>query len=70
MNIEARERRIWEALEYEDGEYDMFERISTAYYGKQYYFLQDDESVYSRASHKYMTFRDAVDEFLKEICGE
>lgn len=70
MNIEARNRGIWEALEYDDGEYDMFEQISTAYHGKQYYFLQDNEMVYSRASGKYMTLREAVDEFVKEMCGE
>lgn len=67
MNIEARKRKIWEALEYADGEWDMFELISTAYYGKQCYFLQDNEMVYSRASGKYMTFSEAVDEFLREI---
>lgn len=53
-----------------DGEWDMFELISTAYYGKQYYFLQDNEMVYSRASGKYMTFWEAVDEFIKEVSGD
>lgn len=67
MVWEARVRDIGEALDYEDGEWDMFELISTAYHGKQYYFLQDNEMVYSRASGKYMTFSEAVDEFVKEI---
>lgn len=67
MNLEARMREIYEAMDYEDGEWDMFKLITSVYYGKQYYFLQDNELVYSRASGKYMTFQQAVDEFLKEV---
>lgn len=47
MVWDARERGIGEALDYEDGEFDMFERISTAYHGKQYYFLQENGKVYN-----------------------
>ena len=51
------------------GEWDMFELITSAYFGKQYYFLQEDGIVYSRQSCKYMTRDKAIQEFL-DIIGE
>ena len=53
--------------EYERGQYDMFELITSAYYGKQYYFLQDNGMVYSRACGKEITFSEAVSENMGEI---
>ena len=35
--------------------------------GKQYYFLEKDERVYSRYSHQYMNFQDALSEFCSCI---
>ena len=58
---------------YEQGKWDMFELISSVYYGKQYYFLNDhpkwgdDERVYSRMSHKNMSIREAYDEFFEAV---
>ena len=52
---------------YEQGRWDMFEEISTAWNGKQAYFLQVDGSVYSRVSMKYMSVEDAIDEFKKRL---
>lgn len=52
---------------YEDGLWDMFVRISTAYHGKQYYFREDSGTVYSRDSHKELTFVEAEFEFLSRI---
>ena len=49
------------------GEWDMFELITSTYYGKQYYFLEGNGIVYSRASQKVMTMEDAIDEFLRQI---
>lgn len=50
------------------GEWDMFELITSTWYGKQYYFLQDDnEIVYSRSSGKYMSVDKAIEEFLSAI---
>lgn len=49
------------------GEWDMFELITSTWYGKQYYFMQDDEIVYSRASGKCMSVDKAIDEFLSAI---
>lgn len=49
------------------GEWDMFELITSAWYGKQYYFKQSNDIVYSRLYHKYMTVDEAIIEFLGEI---
>ena len=51
------------------GEWDMFELITSAYFGKQYYFVEENGLVYSRETHKYMTKDDAIREFL-DIIGE
>ena len=53
--------------QYELGQWDMFVTLSSAWYGKQYYFMQDNGLVYSRKSHLTMTKDDALNEFLKEI---
>lgn len=47
--------------------YEMFELISGVYFGKQYYFEDKNDMVYSRLSHSYMIKDDALDEFLDEI---
>ena len=47
-----------------DGEWEMFNLITSTYYGKQYYFLNKDGSVYSRDSHTNMSRDEAVNEFL------
>ena len=47
--------------------YEMFELISGVYFGKQYYFEDNNDMVYSRLSHSYMTKYDALKEFLDEI---
>lgn len=66
-------RRVIEELptidipERKDDAWNMFELVTSVYYGKQYYFLQDDGLVYSRASYKYMTEDAAIDEFLDAI---
>lgn len=52
------------------GEWDMFQRMTTAYYWKQCYFLQKNGLVYSRVSHTTMTRDDAIKEFLNEIYND
>ena len=47
--------------------YEMFELISGVYFGKQYYFKDNNDMVYSRFSNSYMTKDDALNEFLDEI---
>lgn len=53
--------------EYERGRFDMFNLISSVWYGKQCYSMQDDGTVYSRYSGKYMSAEDAYSEFLEKI---
>ena len=48
--------------------WEMFLLITNVYYGKQYYFRESNGIVYSRASNKYMTVDEAVQEFL-DILG-
>ena len=55
---------------YADGRWEMFISITNAYFGKQYYFVQDNGKVYSRQSGEYLTHDEAVNEFLKEIGEE
>ena len=53
--------------EYEKGQWEMFEEITSAIHGKQYYFLEEDGMAWSRYSHKYMTRDEAYAEFYKWI---
>ena len=55
---------------YAQGEWDMFELITSIWYGKQYYFEDFGagiEMVYSRASHKSMKREEAYKEFFDFI---
>lgn len=51
----------------EDSRFDMFNLISSAWHGKQYYFLQDNGMVYSRESCKEMTFDQVIEEFIGRL---
>lgn len=53
--------------EYEKGQWDMFVWLSSAWWGKQYYFLQDNGIAYSRKRGKYMSRDEAYIEFANEI---
>ena len=53
--------------EYKEGQWDMFELITNAYFGKQYYFPQDNGTIYSRYSGTYITREEAVKQFLDEL---
>ena len=52
-----------------DGEWEMFDLISSAYYGKGMYFKQDNGIVYSRYSNNYMSVDEAIREFVSLIDG-
>ena len=54
----------------ESSRWELFEELSTAYYGKQMYGLNDDGTVYSRYSCDTMSFEQAVDEFRRLIADE
>lgn len=55
--------------EHERGEWDMFVLLSSAWYGKQAYFIQypKKDTVYSRISGKYMTVQEAIKEFVDRL---
>ena len=54
---------------YSDGEWELFELITAAYYGKQYYSLQENGLVYSRLRGISVTKDEAISEFLGAIGG-
>lgn len=60
-------KRIAEATMEDPREWELFSLISAVWYGKDAYFRQDDGMVYSRISGEYMTFDQAVDEFVCEL---
>lgn len=63
MGEEAeQERRMREEIT--ESAWEMFELITSVYFGKQYYFVEDNGLVYSRETHKHMTKDDAINEFL------
>lgn len=55
---------------FSEGEWCMFQIISTAWYGKKCYFKQEDGTVLSRLSGTYLKVDDAVEEFLQALEGE
>lgn len=50
--------------------WDVFDDLTSAYYGKQMYFTQPDGKVYSRLSCGYMTFEESLAEFREAIAKE
>lgn len=52
---------------YELGQFDVLNLLSSAWHGKQYYFVEDNGIIYSRDSCKYMTLEDAISEFARKI---
>lgn len=75
VNIKVNKEELLKALEYdreqyEKGVWDMFELITSAYYGKQYYFLEPSGVVYSRESGKYINRGEAYTEFFRVIGWE
>ena len=51
------------------GEWNMFTLLSSAWYGKQCYFEEDNDNeiIYSKFSGKLMSREDAIKEFIREI---
>ena len=47
--------------------FDVLNETSSVWHGKQYYFLQDDGSVYSRESCRNMTLKEAIEEFCNAL---
>lgn len=53
-----------------DGAWEMFSLITSAWYGKECYFIQNDGNVYSSVSGRIMPRVEAVNEFLRRIGDE
>lgn len=51
-------------------EWDLFDLLSSAWFGKRCYFQQDNGTVYSRVSGEYMTLDQAIDEFAGKLTNE
>lgn len=65
--LKRRKEETKKLSDYQMGEWDMFELITSTWYGKQYYFIQKNGLVYSRLSHEYITREEAFTEFLEAI---
>ena len=52
---------------YKCGRFDALDAISSVYYGKQYYFREDNGLIYSRDSCKYLTLEEAIYEFADKF---
>ena len=55
--------------EYERGKFEVLDLLSSAWHGKQYYFIENEANgiIYSRDSCKYMTLDEAISEFEDRI---
>lgn len=53
-----------------DEAWEVFSLITSTWYGKECYFIQNDGNVYSRLSGRHMTRVEAVNEFLRRIGDE
>lgn len=51
----------------ESEKWELFDLLSSAWYGKGAYFKQDDGTVYSRMSSEYLSFDQAIDEFARRL---
>ena len=47
--------------------YEVLDGISSAYYGKQLYFLQDNGMIYDRKECDYVPFEEAFNRFVKMV---
>lgn len=53
-----------------DDAFDVLDRISSAYYGKQMYFKQDNGTIYDRYGCDYITFDEAVNRFARMVSDD
>ena len=58
------------AVDADNPGWDVFDDLTSAYYGKQMYFTQPDGTIYSRLSCGYITFEKALAEFREAIAKE
>lgn len=68
--VEKALREMPSIKEHRDEAWEMFSLITSAWYGKECYFIEDNGIVYSRVSCRHMTREEAVNEFLRRIGDE
>lgn len=57
--------------DFDRGEWSLFKRITNAYFEKEYYFLAEDGTVYSRLTHYALASKeDAYNEFIRHLMCE
>lgn len=56
--------------DFERGEWSMFKQVTNVYFEKEYYFLAEDGTVYSRYSHETLADKkEAYNEFFRIFMG-
>ena len=50
--------------------FEVLDNISSAYYGKQMYFMQDNGMIYDRYNCDYTTFDEAVNRFVRMVADD
>lgn len=54
--------------DFDRGEWSMFKAITNVYFEKEYYFLEENGTVYSRLSHRTLANKDdAYNEFVRHL---
>lgn len=53
--------------EFERGKFEVLDYLSSVWHGKQYYFIDYGDRIYSRDSCKDMTLDEAIEEFADRI---
>ena len=53
-----------------DDAFEVLDNISSAYYGKQMYFMQDNGMIYDRYNCDYITFDKAVNRFARMVADD
>lgn len=61
------EIKIKPMTEYELGQWDMFESVTSFEYGKQRFYLQDNGIVFDRQDSEYMNVEQAYRKYFDEI---
>ena len=63
-------RQLPAIKEHREEAWEVFSLITSTWYGKECYFIEDNGIVYSRVSCRHMTREEALNEFLRRIGDE
>lgn len=69
--IKPKNNSVKNYTEFEKGEWNMFEAITSSEYGKQRFFLEKDGEVYDKKYEDYLkTIEEAYSRYFKELIGD